>query len=204
MASSSDDDKVFRFPEGEMTLRRWVKEHAERLEERPLTLDDVLDRRRFNKLEGRAQEEYVARAQAKVGKPHYTAWKGDQGESISKALFDWATREGVGQAKPVPRFVPPRRTPEERRRADVLTMAELETLHEYLLEGEDAMAADVDKLIEDGFDDIKRQQIYKVARAILALASSGRGPEASSMSSKADAVFGHGWHVIAEAEGLAS
>ena len=81
--------KLFRFPEGTMTLEEWVRDHAESVEEYRISWEDLMDRAKYNRLDGGRQEEYEAQLKRKAQKPRYRAWsKGKRTyQEIPKNLF---------------------------------------------------------------------------------------------------------------------
>lgn len=82
--------KTFRFPEGTMTEREWVKEHADKVEEEKVDWHSLIDKKKWNRMDGEAQKEYEKMLQEKAKKPVFRAWKGDTYHDISKDTYTWA------------------------------------------------------------------------------------------------------------------
>jgi len=94
-------NKPLRFPEGVMTERDWVKNYSDRLEEKKVGWESLIDRKKYHRMDGDEQKEYEAQLKKKAEKPQYRAWKGDIFHVISKDTYDWANREGIGKTAAV-------------------------------------------------------------------------------------------------------
>lgn len=86
-SAASADSKVYRFPEGTMTLREWVERHAVKLltgKQPKLRYDRV----KYNRMDGREQAQYE-KDTSEPTVPYYEAWteKGT-GQDIPKSIFD--------------------------------------------------------------------------------------------------------------------
>lgn len=73
-----------------LTEKEWVAHYADRVEEYYVDWGALIDRRKWNRLGGGAQEEYEAQLKEKAKAPRYRAWKGDLYYPITKATYLWA------------------------------------------------------------------------------------------------------------------
>lgn len=86
----SGGDPLLRFPEGLMTERDWVQKHADRITASTVYWRDLIDRTKWNRMDGDEQALYSKRLEARSRKPQYRAWKGDRFHVISAATHAWA------------------------------------------------------------------------------------------------------------------
>lgn len=89
--------KPKRYPEAICTERQWVERYAESVEPFYPPLHLVCNRRKLNKLEGNAYEEYEQRCIEKTKQVRYRAWKRGRGSycEISLTTYKWA-KETLG------------------------------------------------------------------------------------------------------------
>lgn len=79
--------KLHRYPEGTYTEAEWVKRFADRVESYTVDHMSLLDRAKYNRLDGQAQDTYIASLKAKAAKPRYRAWRGDVCYEITAATY---------------------------------------------------------------------------------------------------------------------
>lgn len=89
----ANSEKKYQFPEGLFTEKEWVQRYADRFEEAKVDWYSLLDRRKWNRMDGRAQVQYEEKLKQKAEKPEYRAWKGDTFQTVSKATYLWATQQ---------------------------------------------------------------------------------------------------------------
>ncbi len=90
-------DKKHRFPEGTFTEKEWVERFADRLEEKKVDWRTLMDRRKWNRMDGDEQKTYEDQLKKKAEKPVFRAWKGDTYQDISKDTYLWARQQGIGK-----------------------------------------------------------------------------------------------------------
>ena len=84
--------KVYRFPEGTMDEKTWVSQYADRVEALYVPWESLMDRRKWNKLDGNQQKVYEGILKEKAKTPQYRAWKGKVFYEISQSTYMWATQ----------------------------------------------------------------------------------------------------------------
>lgn len=85
-------NKEFRFPEGVMTKKEWLERYVVRVEAEKFSADADYDRRKFNSLEGDAQDEYVKQMEEKASKVKYVAYSRETNQLVTKMEYDWLVR----------------------------------------------------------------------------------------------------------------
>ena len=91
-------DRLFRFTEGTMTEKEWVQQYAVRLEAVKVSWQSLIDRRKYNRMDGDEQEKYEASLKKKAEIPQYRAWKdNDIFVVVSKETYLWAQKTGIGK-----------------------------------------------------------------------------------------------------------
>jgi hypothetical protein len=80
-------DKVFKFPEGTMTILEWVANYADRVEEYYPNWRSLINKKKWNSLGGGDQEKYEKALQVKAQTPKYRAWKGEVFYDLTKAEY---------------------------------------------------------------------------------------------------------------------
>ena len=94
-ASLTASNRIFRFPEGAMTEKDWVRQYAVKVEAHKANWESLFDRRKFNRMDGYEQAKYEADLKKKAERPLYRAWKDeDSFQNISKETYDWAVQNG--------------------------------------------------------------------------------------------------------------
>lgn len=79
-----------------MTESEWVEKYAKSIESKVVDWHTLIDKRKWNGLEGDAQKAYEKKLQEKAKKPVYRAWKNDnEFQDISKETFEWAKKRGI-------------------------------------------------------------------------------------------------------------
>ncbi|HPT72139.1 MAG TPA: hypothetical protein PLE74_07645 [Candidatus Cloacimonadota bacterium] len=90
MRTPSNSSKNKRnFPAG-FTEREWVQKFANRIEEVKIDWHDLIDRRKYNRMNGLEQEAYEAELKMKAEKSIYRAYYGDTYQQISQSTYTWA------------------------------------------------------------------------------------------------------------------
>jgi len=89
---------LHRFPEGTFTEKDWVEKHAERVEEYRTSWQNLINRRKWNQMDGAEQKAYEAKAKETAKKPLYRAWKGETFYDISRDTYLWAKQQGIKTA----------------------------------------------------------------------------------------------------------
>ena len=84
-----------------MTMRDWIQRYADRMEEASIDWHSLIDRRKWNGLEGGAQDAYEEKLKKRAERPQYRAWRGDVFYQISKDDYLWAKQRGIGSANRV-------------------------------------------------------------------------------------------------------
>lgn len=93
--AASGSTKKVRFPEGTFTEQEWVKQYADRVEEYKVDYHTLIDRRKWNKMDGDEQKAYEEKLKEKAKKPLYRAWKGETFYDISKDTYLWAKKQKI-------------------------------------------------------------------------------------------------------------
>lgn len=97
------EEKILSFPEGKMSLRAWVLNHADRVESYQPTWESLADRKKMNKLEGEDHQHYVESLKKRARTMKYRAWKGQTAYDIPKAVYDEAAEFGASEAQSIDR-----------------------------------------------------------------------------------------------------
>lgn len=96
MSATQQGDRLFRFTEGVMTEKEWVHRYAVRVEAVKVSWESLIDRRKYNRMDGDEQKGYEASLKKKAETPQYRAWKdSDIFVVVSKGTYLWAQKSGI-------------------------------------------------------------------------------------------------------------
>lgn len=85
---SKQNERIYSFPEGQMTELQWVKTHATKLEKTFVSWESLINRRVWNRMDNDEQRRYEQRLKKSAEKPEFRAWKGDVFYVISKRSWE--------------------------------------------------------------------------------------------------------------------
>jgi hypothetical protein len=79
-----------------MTEEQWVLSHAVSVEQYHENWHNLVDRVKFNRMNGDQQFEYEKRLRAKADKPHFRAWSArDTFYDITRSTYELARDHGI-------------------------------------------------------------------------------------------------------------
>jgi hypothetical protein len=97
-ALSEAQEQPKRFPEGVMTEKEWVSKYAHSVEAVTVSWRSLINKKKWNAMDGDEQKEYEAGLKKRAEKPEYRAWRSadkDVFQVISKATYDHAKSNGI-------------------------------------------------------------------------------------------------------------
>lgn len=94
--------KALSFPEGVMTEKEWVERYADRLQEAKISWHSLINRQKWNRMDGDEQARYERQLKKKAEQPEYRAWKGEIFHIISPATYFSAMSGSAKSAPPGP------------------------------------------------------------------------------------------------------
>ena len=96
MSVLKETKKKFRYlPGGVMTEKEWVEKFADRFEMKIVDWQTLINKKKWNGLEGIEQEAYEESLKKKT--KIYRAWHGDIFQEISKSTYLWAIEKLKGK-----------------------------------------------------------------------------------------------------------